>query len=146
MNTEALTAAAIAIHKAGGPKAPWIREDAWCDLSTQSIVGRGIVVEEFGHQHTMGNDADVVCLPACEAAVIAYVLELRFWWGYIAGGRKCSSLDPSGEYGWVWEVVDSNIKYGKSGDSPTAAEASAAIIIAISEALILAVAGEVGDD
>ena len=119
MNTEALTAAFAAIEKAGGPK--WY---PWCDLEKQAICGSGGITRDMKWVH---------CPPAVEAAVVAYAYEVidDIQSKYYAH----SFLQPTR---WSVHAVDADDKLVCNVSGVSTGKLAAA------EALILAVAGEVG--
>lgn len=128
MNTEALTAAAHTIYKAGGPKFP-----EWCDIEHMTIANVG-----SSNKMRCSPGTVVHCPPACEAEVIAYAGKVRAWW--LRKGYWSDVCPDEGTEQWETVVdCDNPLERGRFVNYFDTQ-------LAASVALIEAVAGEVGND
>lgn len=132
--TEALTTAAHTIHKAGGPKAPWIGDDAWCDLADDYVYGELVAEYDADKRHT--ENRAVRCPPAVEAAVVAFALKVMAWMNRKDEGHNITMWPDDESESWgvdIWIAGEAGPTFSTPNE------------LAAAEALIVAVAGEVGD-
>ena len=127
--TEALTTAAHTIHKAGGPKAPWIGDDAWCYLAGDCVYGDLLAEYDADKRHT--ENRAVHCPPAVEAAVVAFALKVASW--YTVHHQTNCCMWPQSTGGFVIFMGEKSPDWGTIIDGNE---------LAAAEALIVAVAGE----
>lgn len=121
-----LLAATPKLVAAGAPVPPWWGDDAWCDLTEDYICS---YTPEIGPE----KEYTAYCPPAVEAAVVAYATVICGWFYQVRG--SCG-IKPT--HDGQWEV---SIWIGGEHSSGIYDK-----LLAAAEALILAVAGEVGDE
>jgi len=144
--TAALTTAGEKLARLG-LDCPWVGENAWCDLHTETIVGMGFGPMPYGYEFGTVDDADVHCPPAVAAAVVWFAGEVRAWfcrtqpkdtyttarigWGRYTKYDSDEHVHVDDGEGWMWQL--------RAGEVPTRTDtqhaAAAALIIAVADTL-----------